>query len=205
MENKGHRKKPKSQKRVASHMREVQPIAAKRVRQAKVIDNRPTLDEWDAERRQAKYVTYSKELADRIIGLIAEGYTMGELAKLSGFPSSGTMSRWMVENEYFSDGMRAARSAAMYLMADQIITIADEATPETVQVAKLRVEVRQWVMGRYNRGQFGDKVEFDGSNGNGKLVIQWQGETSNPTMAKVLDVVPTPSPAPGDNAVDVTP
>ena len=186
-------------------MREVQPIAAKRVRQAKVIDNRPTLDEWDAERRQAKYVTYSKELADRIIGLIAEGYTMGELAKLSGFPSSGTMSRWMVENEYFSDGMRAARSAAMYLMADQIITIADEATPETVQVAKLRVEVRQWVMGRYNRGQFGDKVEFDGSNGNGKLVIQWQGETSNPTMAKVLDVVPTPSPAPGDNAVDVTP
>lgn len=180
-----------------------------------VFDSRPTLEEYDKGRRLARGIVWNEALEDKVAGLISEGYTLSEVSKLRDFPSLPYMLRRMAESERFFDLMVRARETAVYALADQIITIADEANPDTVQVAKLRVEVRQWVMGRFNRRQFGDRVDVDGMLGGaaGKLSITWQGEErpSNPSASKVVDVTVNKPPIAGSpsrdgsDAVDVTP
>lgn len=187
-------------------------VKAKMPSNKAVFDDRPTLEEYDKQRAISRIIVWSEALEDQVIGLVCEGYTMREIARLREYPPLNSMLRRMAESERFADGLIRAREVAVYALADQIIDIADKATPDNVQVAKLRVEVRQWVMGRFNRRQFGDKLDVDGMLGgaNGRLTISWQGEDkpSNPMASKVLDVKVTknntPS-APGDDAVDVTP
>lgn len=190
-------------------------VKAKMPRNRDVFDDRPTLEEYDKQRAISRIIVWSEALEDQIVGLVSEGYTMREIAKLRDYPPLNSMLRRMSESERFMDGLVRAREVAVYALADQIISIADEATPDDVQVAKLRVEVRQWVMGRFNRRQFGDKLDVDGMLGGaaGRLTISWQGEDkpANPMAAKVLDVKVGKSPSShdgrrdGNDAIDVTP
>ncbi len=190
-------------------------VRAKMPRNRDVFDDRPTLEEYDKQRAVARVIVWSEALEDQIVGLVSEGYTMREISRLREYPPLNSMLRRMAESERFMDGLIRAREVAVYALADQIIDIADQATPDDVQVAKLRVEVRQWVMGRFNRRQFGDKLDVDGMLGGaaGKLTISWQGEDkpANPMAAKILDVKVTKSPGnapgshPSDQALDVTP
>lgn len=202
-----HRAGPKSNKRKPSHQREV-GLSSGGTKVRDVFDNRPTLEEWDTSRKVSKYVTYSPEIAEKVADLVAQGYTVAEIAKLKGMPGTSAVWSWMATQEHFADRMKVARAAAMYALADQMLTIADAATPEDVQVAKLRIETRQWIMAKYNRGQFGDKVEVEGSGG-GKLVIAWQGDGDASKPPRVLDGVvtrsPVAGPVAGDDATDITP
>lgn len=150
-------------------------------------DDRPTLDQFRKAEKKAAYVKYSPQMADQIAALIAEGYTMTELSRVRGFPSLGTMVRWLGEYDYFLERFRHAREISMHALAEKILTIADEARADNVEVAKLRIDVRKFLMARYNPKVFSDRLQ-DGGQG-GRFVITWQGE-GEAEKPKLLDVTP---------------
>lgn len=53
-------------------------------------------------------------------------------------------------DKVFAERLLRARQLCAHGLAEQVVTIADEATPETVQVARQRCESRRWLAGRWN-------------------------------------------------------
>jgi hypothetical protein len=162
-------------------------------------DNRPTLAEHHTRRAASHGVSYSDKLAGEIVALTAEGFTMSEIANLRGFPGLTAMCRWMVESEHFAEQMLRARENAIQLRADELLEIADAATPENVDVAKLRIEVRKWLLSKLAWRVYGDRVGYnDGAQAGGKFVLTWQGEEP-PTIEqrKLIDVTPSKAMAKG--------
>jgi len=141
---------------------EIKAADRRKVRQEAAAKGRPTI--------------YTRELADAILESIAvEGMTAREACKKHGLVYA-TFSSWIADNR---DGlcerwMRIKRLRVIE-MADEIISIADDASRdfvkteegfawdrEHIQRSKLRVEVRQWTMQRLVREHFGDKVAITG-------------------------------------------
>ena len=64
--------------------------------------------------------------------------------------------------------------------------IADSATPETVNVARLQVDTRKWFLGKLDSKKYGDRSQVDHTN-NGKefqaqtVIIQSTGEIPEKT------------------------
>lgn len=65
--------------------------------------------------------------------------------------------------EWFSTTHTALYDAALKVRADQdvhdAVAIADNAAPESVQVAKLRSEVRKWRASKWDSERYGDKTQ----------------------------------------------
>ena len=61
-----------------------------------------------------------------------------------------------LNSEQNRDGLRAAREQAAHLFAEEVLAISDAATPQDVQVAKLRVETRRWIASKWDRALYGD-------------------------------------------------
>jgi len=61
--------------------------------------------------------------------------------------------RYAVES--VDSAIDAARVRASHVLADESLEIADAATPETAQVARVKVNQRNWLAERYNRKQYG--------------------------------------------------
>jgi hypothetical protein len=65
--------------------------------------------------------------------------------------------------EWFTTEHGELYEAALRVRADQdandVVKIADDAVPESVQVAKLRSEARKWRAGKWDRERYGDKTD----------------------------------------------
>jgi len=74
-------------------------------------------------------------------------------------PHPTTIYRWFRENEKFCyNYARAKEDQADYFVED-IVQIADMATPENVQVARLQVDTRKWAASKYKPKKYGDKLD----------------------------------------------
>ena len=62
----------------------------------------------------------------------------------------------VLNSEPNRDGLRAAREQAAQVFAEEALAISDAATPQDVQVAKLRVDTRRWIASKWDRGLYGD-------------------------------------------------
>lgn len=86
---------------------------------------------------------------------VADGETLQEIANslgiercvLSTLANKGPNRQRMIE----------ARTRAATVLVEDARDIADRATPEDVQVARLRVDVRTWTAKTWDRQQYGDK------------------------------------------------
>jgi hypothetical protein len=65
---------------------------------------------------------------------------------------------WIRSNEDRHAAFARAREAAAHLLAEQTLDIADTATPQDAQVAKLRTDTRRWLASKWNQGVYGDKA-----------------------------------------------
>lgn len=54
-----------------------------------------------------------------------------------------------------------ARAIAASLLAEQTLAIADDATTEDERVARLRIDARRWVAGKWSPQQYGDRIQVD--------------------------------------------
>ena len=93
---------------------------------------------------------------DAILEFIASGGTISALCKLLEVGNT-TFDRWVEKGgETRRTAYARARVRAGQSLAEQTIDIADAATPQEAQVAKLRVDTRRWLASKLSE-EFSDK------------------------------------------------
>jgi hypothetical protein len=73
---------------------------------------------------------------------LARGLTLSEICEQPGMPSLVTVMRWQQANAEVRDQFRSARQLGADVLAEQCLVIADEATADSVKVARLRISTR---------------------------------------------------------------
>jgi hypothetical protein len=95
---------------------------------------------------------------DATFEYIANGGTTSALCKILGVAVT-TFDRWIERGgETRSAAYARARTRAAQSLAEQTIDIADAATIQEVQLAKLRTDNRRWLAGKLN-DQYSDKQQ----------------------------------------------
>ncbi len=129
----------------------------------------------------ARPTDYTEELGDIICEGIANGLSLVKICTKEGLPEVRSVYRWRRKHEEFSQNYARAREDAADQFVQEILEIADEAENDTVQVAKLRTDVRKWTAARFNRAyQDKNSTEHSGPNGNPIEIDQrWEVEFVN--------------------------
>lgn len=112
--------------------------------------------------------SYVKEVADDICQLIAQGESLRKICERPGMPSLSMVFRWLNEQAEFRDQYARARESQADFLLEELLEISDLATPEDVNVAKLRVDARKWFITKVAPKKYGDRVtqEISGVGGN---------------------------------------
>jgi hypothetical protein len=126
--------------------------------------------------------TYTQEIADSICESIADGKSLREICKADDMPSRATVFKWLNDIEGFSDQYARAREEQAETLADEIISIIDQAAEPlmvegvplladgkpiliasqvSVAHARLKMDARKWVASKLKPKKYGDKVEVD--------------------------------------------
>lgn len=123
--------------------------------------------------------SYTKELSDKILALIADGQSVSEICRMEGMPARSTVMLWVAQDrEGFSDRYAKACEARAYYWADEILDIADDAkndwmertdpdgniigfavNGEALGRSKLRVDSRKWLLSKLLT-QYSDRQEI---------------------------------------------
>ena len=93
---------------------------------------------------------------------VAAGATVVSVAQSLGL-SLSTFNRWLYFMPEREGIYREARKKAAQVLADQTIEIADAATLEDLQTARLRIDGRVKLAERYAPDGFGAKASLDGA------------------------------------------
>lgn len=96
---------------------------------------------------------------DAVIEFIASGGTISALCKILGIGNT-TFDRWVEKGgEARTAAYARARVRAGQSLAEQTLDIADSASPQEAQVAKLRVDTRRWLASKMAPDEYGDKQQ----------------------------------------------
>ena len=105
---------------------------------------------------------YTKELEERMLEEIASGRSVISMCREEKWtPNADTWYRWMYKIDGLSDRYTRAKSISSEFHADQILSIADEATNQNFQVARLQIDSRKWVASKLTPHKYGDKTSID--------------------------------------------
>jgi hypothetical protein len=102
----------------------------------------------------------------RICELLSTGLSLVDVCKLGGFPVRSVIYEWQERDDSFRTRIIRAREIGQDAIIDQCREIVDNATPEDVNVAKLRVWHRQWEAAKRAPKQFGDRTILAGDSEN---------------------------------------
>jgi hypothetical protein len=112
---------------------------------------------------------YNDEIADRLCEEIASGRSVLELTTTEDWaPHEATVYRWLFRYEEFCKKYARAKAAQQDADLEKIIQIADAATPESVNVDKLRIDTRKWSMARLAPNKYGDTQRVVGPGADGE-------------------------------------
>jgi len=109
----------------------------------------------------ARPTKYSDELADNILGQLAEGQSLRKICSREGMPSISTVLHWRRTNEEFLNQYTHARELQAFGMFDELIDIADESDKDNVAVDKLRIDSRKWYLSKVLPKVCGDKIQTE--------------------------------------------
>lgn len=112
---------------------------------------------------------YSDELAETICDRIANGESLRKICSEDGFPNRQTVLNWLADSRFaqFSAKYARAREYQADYLAEEMQDVADIATPDDVQVARLRVLTMQWRASKLAPKKYGDKLDATLSGPNG--------------------------------------
>jgi len=114
---------------------------------------------------------YSPAVADYICARLADGETLTAICRTRGLPSRQAVHRWRMRNDAFNDAYMRAREIGMESMSDDMLTIADDDTADTlpdgspnhanIGRARLQVDTRKFLLAKLAPKVYGDRVEVD--------------------------------------------
>jgi hypothetical protein len=110
------------------------------------------------ESRTGRPTLKTPELCAEICRRISEGETMQAILKDPGMPAWTTVHDWRHADESFRQALARAREQQAEVWAEEMLSISDDELPthEAIGRARLRMQSRQWLAGKYNP-QFADK------------------------------------------------
>ena len=120
-----------------------------------------------------------------IVGEVLERLAAGETTRSITVKLAIQREFWrkMAEDKDFQVLVSRAREAGQDALTAETIDIADEATEENVQSAKLRIWARQWYASKLAPKKYGDKMQQQITGADGSpLVISWQAATPSPKL-----------------------
>ena len=94
-------------------------------------------------------------LRDRLVS----GLGMHKACEVDECPSETAVYKRMATDEAFARVIARAREARQDAVVEQIIDLADSATPENWQVVRLQIWARQWCAAKLAPKKYGDKLE----------------------------------------------
>ena len=141
--------------------------------------------------------SFTQEMGDQIIDLIAEGESVRAICRRDGMPAMSTVFRWLAEIEAFSEQYARACEVRAALIFDEVLDISD--TPmmgekrkvisgggdgdkievmegDMIEHRRLQIDARKWVLARMAPKKYGDKLDLGGSLG---VTVTFAGDDSN--------------------------
>lgn len=110
----------------------------------------------------ARPTIFCEELADSICDKIANGESLRQISKQEGYPTPGTICRWLTIDEQFLKQYTLAKEICAEVFADEIVAIADNEDGE-VNRDRLRLDARKWVASKLKPKKYGDKQAIEHS------------------------------------------
>lgn len=160
---------------------------AKAPRKADIKDavNRAIVASAAKERPKGAQTVYSRELADLILGRMANGETVNQICrdlKAQGVSiSAPTVRLWVLDDrDGFAERYARARDMMFDYWAEEQVDIADDASNDWmvregkdgenlgwqvngdhIQRSKLRIDTRKWLLSKLKPERYGEKVAVD--------------------------------------------
>lgn len=118
-------------------------------------------------------VYYSDELFRTIIQRIATGETVADICEEPGMPYESTFYDWIQKDSKKNEFYARAQWERAHVHLEAMISIADRATPETVSVAKLRIDTRKFTMSMIDPEKYTERraIEHSGLNPTPKVQL----------------------------------
>lgn len=117
-------------------------------------------------------IAYSKELADQVCAYIVEGMSLKRVSHQKDMPCVASIFYWIRTNPEFKEMYEKAKREQADALIEEMQDIADMATPDTCNVAKLQVDTRKWVASKMKPKKYGDSSTLNlADNEGGKLSI----------------------------------
>lgn len=105
-------------------------------------------------------------IIDEICERLSTGSNLLQICRDNHMPDRATVSRWQANDEELATRIARARDIGQDYSIDECREIADLATPEDVNVAKLRIFARQWEASKRARKRYGDRTVVEGDSEN---------------------------------------
>jgi hypothetical protein len=107
---------------------------------------------------------YSKAMADRIIGMVAEGRTLTKISTELGLALQDVYT-WLNDYPGFLENYQKARRLMCVSLIDNMLDQAESTEKDEALLLKVKSGIYQWVASKYNSEQFSDKrtVQVNGS------------------------------------------
>ena len=105
---------------------------------------------------------FTEEIADAICERMIEGESLVDICADEAMPSRKTVYRWMEAHPDFDTRCARARDGQADFMDHEIVREAKAATPETAQVARVRIAAYQWRASKLAPKRYGDRMALVG-------------------------------------------
>lgn len=146
------------------------------------------------------------ENAERICELLAEGYTLRQVAREIGISSASSITDWVREDDSFAARYTRAMDVRWDRMAEELVEIADDGSNdwlqreekageiatvpdhEHVNRSRLRVDARKWLLSKMAPKKYGERVvqEHTGPDG-GPIAVDMTVEARQARARAILD------------------
>jgi hypothetical protein len=130
-----------------------------------------------------RQTTYSDEIAQEILELLAQGKSLRRICAQDGFPPESTVRRWAIDNGAFAAQYARARDLGLDAMADETFEIADGREGGDVARDRLRWDQRRWYLSKLAPKRYGDKLEVEHQ---GEVKVELDDQEAAKRIAFVL-------------------
>jgi hypothetical protein len=108
-----------------------------------------------------KPYAWTEAIEDEIFGRIAKGEALHLICDDEWLPSPPTFYKRLNDDAAFAEKYARAKDMNADRVFDEIEMISDMATPEDVQVARLRIDTRKWRLSKLKPKVYGDKLDLN--------------------------------------------
>lgn len=110
---------------------------------------------------------FSQKLFDQICDRISDGESLRSICRNKDMPSTTSVMNWLNKDAALVEQYARAKNAQADTIFDECLHIADMASADEIQQARLRIDTRKWMAGKLRPKKYGERnvVEMGGIGG----------------------------------------